>query len=37
VAGCDATVRTAVALHMMHYNFVRIHQTLRTTPPWLLA
>jgi IS1 family transposase len=22
----------AVALHMMHYNFVRIHQTLRTTP-----
>ncbi len=22
----------AIALHMMHYNFVRIHQTLRTTP-----
>jgi IS1 family transposase len=22
----------AVALHMLHYNFVRIHQTLRTTP-----
>jgi hypothetical protein len=22
----------AVALHMMHYNFVRIHQTLRITP-----
>ncbi len=22
----------AVALHMMYYNFVRIHQTLRTTP-----
>jgi IS1 family transposase len=22
----------AVSLHMMHYNFVRIHQTLRTTP-----
>lgn len=22
----------AVALHMMHYNFIRIHQTLRTTP-----
>jgi small-conductance mechanosensitive channel len=21
----------AVALHMMHYNFVRIHQTLRVT------
>src|SRR5262249_51528250 len=22
----------AVALHYMHYNFARIHQTLRTTP-----
>jgi hypothetical protein len=22
----------AVALHMMYYNFARIHQTLRTTP-----
>ena len=22
----------AIALHMMHYNFVRIHQTLGTTP-----
>ena len=22
----------AIALHMMHYNFVRIHQTLRTSP-----
>ncbi len=22
----------AVALHMMYYNFVRIHKTLRTTP-----
>ncbi len=22
----------AVALHMMYYNFVRIHQTVRTTP-----
>jgi len=22
----------AVALHMMHYNFARIHQTLRVTP-----
>ena len=22
----------AVALHFMHYNFCRIHQTLRTTP-----
>jgi hypothetical protein len=22
----------AVALHFMHYNFVKIHQTLRTTP-----
>ncbi len=22
----------AVALHMMYYNFVRIHQTLKVTP-----
>ena len=22
----------AVALHFMHYNFVKIHSTLRTTP-----
>lgn len=22
----------AVALHVMHYNFVRIHKTLKTTP-----
>jgi len=22
----------AVALHFMHYNFVRVHQTLRCTP-----
>jgi hypothetical protein len=22
----------AVALHFMHYNFARIHQTLRVTP-----
>jgi len=22
----------AVAIHFMHYNFVRIHQTLRCTP-----
>jgi len=22
----------AVALHMMYYNFIRIHQTLRVTP-----
>lgn len=22
----------SVAIHMMHYNFVRIHQTLRCTP-----
>jgi hypothetical protein len=27
----------AVALHMMHYNFVRIHQTLRVTPAIPLA
>jgi hypothetical protein len=22
----------AVAIHLMHYNFIRIHQTLRCTP-----
>jgi hypothetical protein len=22
----------AVSLHFMHYNFVRVHQTLRVTP-----
>jgi hypothetical protein len=22
----------AVSLHMMHYNFARVHQTLKTTP-----
>lgn len=22
----------AIALHFMHYNFARIHQTLRVTP-----
>lgn len=22
----------AISLHFMHYNFVRLHQTLRTTP-----
>jgi IS1 family transposase len=36
----------AVALHVMHYNYVRVHQTLRTTPavaaglashPWSLT
>ena len=36
----------SVAIHTMHYNFVRIHQTLRCTPamaagvtktPWELA
>ena len=24
--------RRAVALHFMHYNFCRVHQTLRVTP-----
>jgi hypothetical protein len=24
----------AVALHMMYYNFVRSHKTLRVTPRW---
>jgi hypothetical protein len=27
-----ANHEAAVALHFMHYNFVRIHQTLRVTP-----
>ena len=27
-----ANLRAAVALHFAHYNFVRIHQTLRMTP-----
>jgi len=27
-----ANLRTAVALHFAHYNFVRIHKTLRVTP-----
>ena len=22
----------AISLHFMHYNFVRVHQTLKTTP-----
>ena len=25
-------LRHAVALHFMHYNFARIHKTLRVTP-----
>lgn len=25
-------LETAVALHYMHYNFCRIHQSLRVTP-----
>lgn len=25
-------LRSAVALHMAHYNFIRVHSTLRTTP-----
>jgi hypothetical protein len=27
-----ANHEAALALHFMHYNFVRIHQTLRVTP-----
>lgn len=27
-----ANTRASVAIHMMHYNFCRIHQTLRVTP-----
>ena len=25
-------LEAAVALHFMHYNFARVHQTLRVTP-----
>ncbi len=25
-------LKAAVALHFAHYNFIRIHQTLRVTP-----
>jgi hypothetical protein len=25
-------LKTAVALHFAHYNFVRVHQSLRVTP-----
>ena len=37
-AGANAFSKTvemhahSVALHLMHYNFVKIHSTLRTTP-----
>jgi hypothetical protein len=27
-----AKLKASVALHYAHYNFVRIHRTLRTTP-----
>jgi small-conductance mechanosensitive channel len=27
-----ANLKAQVALHFAHYNFVRIHQTLRVTP-----
>lgn len=27
-----ANVKAALALHFAHYNFCRIHQTLRVTP-----
>ncbi len=27
----------ALAIYFMHYNYVRIHQTLRVTRPWPLA
>jgi len=26
------SLEAAVALHFLHYNFVRVHQTLKTTP-----
>jgi hypothetical protein len=27
----------SVAIHFMHYNFVRIHQSLRVTQRWRLG
>ena len=32
ICQADRKSWTAVALHYMHYNFCRIHQTLRVTP-----
>jgi hypothetical protein len=29
----DENLACAVALHFMHYNFCRVHKTLRVTPP----
>ena len=26
-------LKAALALHFAHYNFVRVHRTLRVTPP----
>jgi len=26
-----------MAIYFMHYNFLRIHQTLKVTPQWQLA
>ncbi len=31
-AGCRLHHKAALALHFMHYNFARIHKTLRVTP-----
>ncbi len=27
-------LKAALALHFAHYNFVRVHRTLRVTPQW---
>src|SRR5271165_2462354 len=32
VLGANQAIRAAVALHFAHYNLVRLHRTLRTTP-----
>jgi hypothetical protein len=32
-----ANLKASVALHDAHYNFVRVHRTLRCSPLWLLA
>jgi hypothetical protein len=32
-----ANLKASVALHYAHYNFVRVHRTLRCTPAWRLV
>jgi hypothetical protein len=34
IGGCVDMLELRMALHFMYYNFVRIHQTLRTAMAW---